>query len=209
MRRLCLNGLLASVLCAAAASVFAAEDTAPSDLSAEATAIRASAEKYVASYNRRDSRTMAFMWSPDAVYMDPSTGERISGRDAIAQHFDYIFAGSEDAKLTTTLDSIEFVSPNVAIVKGNAQVSYQQYPEEQSVYSVVLVKQGGQWLMDRITEEPLPAPPPSHYNLSANGRAAGRRVAAGGFTADPAAVSAGVSSAAGRMRRRPHRAGVE
>ena len=97
-------------------------------MSADEAAIRANAEKYVEAYNRRDSKTMASMWSPDAVYMDPTTGEGVVGRDAIAKQFDYVFAGSEDAKLAVTIDSIEFVSPNVAIEKGTADVTYSINP---------------------------------------------------------------------------------
>ena len=72
---------------------------AQADQAADEAAIRANGEKYVEAYNRRDSKTMADMWSPEAVYMDPTTGEGVVGREAIAKQFDYAFAGSEDAKL--------------------------------------------------------------------------------------------------------------
>jgi uncharacterized protein (TIGR02246 family) len=137
-----------------AARLYAADDEA---------AIRANADKYVESYNRRDSRTMAAMWSPDAVYMDPTTGERIVGRDAIAKHFDDMLAGSEDAKLVVTIDSIDFVSPNVAIEKGTALVTYSDFPPEETTYSAVHVKRDGKWLLDRVSEEEVPAAPPSHH----------------------------------------------
>jgi uncharacterized protein (TIGR02246 family) len=93
------------------------------DREAEEAAIRALAEKYVESYNRRDSKTMASLWSPEAIYMDPNTGEGVVGRDAIAKQFDYAFAGSEDAKLRVDIASIDFLSPNVAIEKGRGQPS--------------------------------------------------------------------------------------
>ena len=96
--------------------------------SPDEAAIRANCDKYVESYNRRDSRTMAAMWSPDAVYMDPTTDERFVGRDDIAKFFDDVFAGMEDAELAVTIDSIDFVSPNVAIEKGTAVVSYSRLP---------------------------------------------------------------------------------
>jgi uncharacterized protein (TIGR02246 family) len=146
-----------------AARVSAADDTAPADLSTDEAAIRANCDKYVESYNRRDSRTMAAMWSPDAVYMDPDTDERIVGREEIAKFFDNIFAGMEDADLKVTIDSIDFVSPNVAIEKGAAVVSYSAHDPEKTTYSAVHVKRDGQWLLDRVTEEEVPAPPPSHY----------------------------------------------
>ena len=148
--------LMTSALCAA-------DDTAPADLSAEEAAIRSNADKYVASYNRRDSRTMASMWSPDAVYLDPSSGERIVGRGAIAEHFDDMVAGSEDAKLAVTIGSIDFVSPNVALEKGTALVTYSKLPPEETTYSAVHVKRDGQWYLDRVSEEEVEAPPPSHY----------------------------------------------
>jgi len=107
---------------------------------------------------------MAGMWSPDAVYMEPDSDERFVGRDAIAKHFDDMLAGSEDAKLAVTIDSIDFVSPNVAIEKGTALVTYANFPPEETTYSAVHVKRDGQWLLDRVSEEEVAAPPPSHYD---------------------------------------------
>jgi uncharacterized protein (TIGR02246 family) len=144
----------------------ATTETAPPagvDVAAEEAAIRANAGKYVESYNRRDSKTMAAMWSPEAVYMDPTTGEGVIGREAIAKQFDYAFAGSEDAKLEVDIDSIDFLSPNVAIEKGRAVVTYSEHPPEITDYTAVHVKRDGQWLIDRVSEVEVPAPPPSHY----------------------------------------------
>ena len=94
------------------------------DQAADEATIRANAAKYVESYNRRDSKTMASMWSPEAVYIDDETGEKAVGHDAIAKQLDHEFAGAEDAKLTIHIDSIDFVSPNVAVEKGSAEVTY-------------------------------------------------------------------------------------
>jgi uncharacterized protein (TIGR02246 family) len=133
------------------------------DQAADEAAIRQNVEKYVEAYNRRDARTMASMWSPDAVYMDPTTGEGIVGREAIAKQFDEVFAGSEDAKLAVTVDSIEFVSPNVAVEKGFAEVTYSEFDPEKTAYTAVHVKRDGQWLIDRVSEEEVQPPPPSNY----------------------------------------------
>jgi uncharacterized protein (TIGR02246 family) len=125
--------------------------------------IRENASKYVEAYNRRDSRTMAEMWSPDAVYMDPTTNVRIVGRDAIAEHFQSVLAGSEAAKLAIMIDSVDFVSPNVAIEKGSAVVTHANNPAEKTFYSAVHVKRDGQWFIDRVSEEGERAPRPSNY----------------------------------------------
>jgi uncharacterized protein (TIGR02246 family) len=139
------------------------ESIAPS---ADEAAIRENAAKYVEAYNRRDSKTMASMWSPDAVYIDDSTGDRYVGRDEIAKHFDYLFAGAEDAELSISVNEIDFVSPNVAVEQGSAHVEYGEGEPEDTNYSAVHVKRDGQWLLDRVSEEevaPPPEPPPSHY----------------------------------------------
>lgn len=136
---------------------------AEADATADEEAIRKCVAKYVEAYNRRDSKTMASCWSPEAVYMDPETGEGIVGQDAIAKHFDYQFAGAEDAKLVVVIDSIEFVSPNVALEKGNATVSYSEFPDEESTYTAVHVRRDGKWMLDRVSEAATPEPPHSNY----------------------------------------------
>ena len=145
------------------AAYFAFGVGARADQAADEATIRANGEKYVEAYNRRDSKTMAEMWSPEAVYMDPTTGEGVVGREAIAKQFDYAFAGSEDAKLALSIDSIEFVSPNVAIEKGTADVTYTDFPAEKTSYTAVHVKRDGQWLIDRVSEVEVSPPPPSNY----------------------------------------------
>src|SRR6476620_33886 len=133
------------------------------DQSRDEAAIRANCEKYVESYNRRDSKTMASMWSPEAVYIDDETGEKAVGHDAIARQLDHEFAGSEDAKLTIHIDSIDFLSPNVAVEKGTAEVTYGKRPTEKSAYTAVHVKRDSKWMLDRVSEIEEPTPPPSNY----------------------------------------------
>jgi uncharacterized protein (TIGR02246 family) len=130
---------------------------------ADEAAIRANCDNYTEAYNRRDSPTMASMWSPDAVYIDPANGAQFVGREAIAEHFADIFAGAEDAKLAVTIDSVEFVSPNVAVEKGAATVTYSDFPTVESSYTAVHVRREGKWYLDRVSEEETPPPPPSHY----------------------------------------------
>jgi uncharacterized protein (TIGR02246 family) len=140
------------------------------DQAADEATIRANAAKYVESYNRRDSKTMASMWSPDAIYTDESTGERAVGRAAIQKQLDHTFAGAEDAKLKINIDSIDFISPNVAVEKGSAEITYAKHPAEKSEYTAVHVKRDGSWMLDRVTDvddddkdKKPPEPPPSNF----------------------------------------------
>jgi uncharacterized protein (TIGR02246 family) len=125
--------------------------------------IRANAEAYVAAYNNHDAKAVAAMWSPDAVYMDPSTGEAAVGQEDIENAFTDILAGLGQAKLEVEVNSVEFVSPNVAIENGTVRIVRPDAEPEVSNYTAVNVKRDGKWLLDRVSEEEPPAPPPSSY----------------------------------------------
>src|SRR4051812_29219345 len=141
----------------------AAAAPAVADQATDEATIRGNAAKYVESYNRRDSKMLASMWSPEAVYIDDETGEKAIGHDAIAKQLDHEFAGAEDAKLTVHIDSVDFLSPNVAVEKGSAEVTYGKRPTEKSKYTAVHMKRDGKWLLDRVSEVDEPTPPPSNY----------------------------------------------
>jgi uncharacterized protein (TIGR02246 family) len=152
-------GVLVFVLSLGAANAHA-------DQAADEAAIRKNAEAYVAAYNKHDAKALAAMWSPDAVYLDPSTGETAVGREEIEKAFAETLAESKEAKLEVTVESVQFVSPNVAIETGSVRILRPDEEPEQSGYSAVNVKQGGAWLLDRVTETtPSPAPPSNYENL--------------------------------------------
>jgi uncharacterized protein (TIGR02246 family) len=136
---------------------------AAADQAADEATIRANAAKYVEAYNRRDAKAMASMWSPEAVYMSPATGEEVVGRDAIAKQIEDSFASAEDGKLSVHINSIDFVSPNVAVEKGTSEVTYSKSKPDKTDYTAVHVRRDGKWQLDRISEVDVPAPPPSNY----------------------------------------------
>ena len=125
--------------------------------------IRKNAEAYVVAYNKRDTKALAAMWSPEAIYMDPSTGQAAVGQDEIEKLFAATLADSGNARLEVEVKSIDFVSPNVAIENGTARVIRPNEEPELTSYMAVNVKRDGKWLLDRISEEEPPAPPPSNY----------------------------------------------
>src|SRR5687767_5951862 len=92
------------------------------DQAEDETAIRKSADSYVNAFNDRDAKALAAHWSPGAVYQNPLTDEEVTGRDAIEKQFAAIFADLKDAKLEATIESVQFVSPNVAVEHGTARV---------------------------------------------------------------------------------------
>ncbi len=123
---------------------------------ADEAAIRQAVDAYTAAFNKGDAKALAALWSPEAVYTNPDNGEQAVGRDAIEKQFARIFATAKGSKLEAKTDSIQFVSPNVAIENGAAKVLQAQGEPEESEYSAVYIKRDGKWLLDRVTEE---APP--------------------------------------------------
>src|SRR5918994_7981426 len=89
---------------------------------ADEAAIRKNAEAYVAAYNQHDAKALAAMWSPDAVYLDPSTGDEAVGQQEIEKAFAETLAEFKDAKLEVNVESVRFVSPNVAVENGTVRI---------------------------------------------------------------------------------------
>ena len=142
---------LVVLLCFATASKLRA------DQAADEAAIRKNADAYVAAYNNHDAKTLATFWSPDAVYVNPETGDEAVGHDAIADQFAAILANLGDAKLAVDVKSIVFLSPTVAMERGTARVVNKSEKEPKNTdYTAIHVKRDGKWLLDRVSEEESP-----------------------------------------------------
>ncbi len=133
---------------------------APDD---ERTAIEAAITAYVDAFNSQDAKTLADFWSPEGVYTSRLSGEQIVGRDALQAEFAALFDEIADAKLEVATQSIDFVSPNVALEVGQATVIRPDHEPAKSSYQVVYVKRDDKWLIDRISEKDELPPAPSHY----------------------------------------------
>ena len=141
-----------------ASAVWAEDDRQAAD----EAAIRKAVESYVAAFNQGDAKALAAMWSPEAVYTNPLSGEQVVGREAIEKQFAAIFADAKGAKLEAKTDSIQFISPSVAVEHGTAKVITAEQTPEETEYTAIYVKRDAQWLLDRVTEEEVVITP-SHY----------------------------------------------
>jgi uncharacterized protein (TIGR02246 family) len=134
-------------------SVAAAIGADESSQTPDEAAIRQMAASYAEAFNRHDFHAVADHWSPDAVYLNRSTGEEIVGRDAIANQFEALFKEQPELKLEVTVASVQFVSPNVAIEQGITKLLAPNAEPEEIEYSAVNVKRDGKWLLDRVTDK--------------------------------------------------------
>lgn len=124
--------------------------------------IRKAVETYVTAFNQGDAKALAAMWSPEAVYINPLSGDEVVGREAIEKQFAAMFAETKDAKLAATTDSVQFISPGVAVEHGTAKLVKADQTLEESQTTSIFIKRDGRWLLDRVTEEPI-VEPISHY----------------------------------------------
>lgn len=125
--------------------------------------IRKTVEAYVAAFNKADAKALAAMWSPEAVYTNPLNGDLLIGREAIEKQFAANFAEIKELKLEATTDSVQLISPGVAVEHGSAKLLQGDQTIEESKTTSIFVKRDGVWLLDRVTEEAV-VEPVSHYD---------------------------------------------
>ncbi|NIP86091.1 MAG: SgcJ/EcaC family oxidoreductase [Planctomycetales bacterium] len=125
-------------------------------------AISQAVTSYVEAFNAADAAKLAALWSPEGIYTSRTSGEEIQGREALEEEFEAIFADGEPRELKVATESIEFVSPNVALERGTAIVSGPGDATSETRYRVIYVRRDGQWLIDRVTEDEV-VPQVSHY----------------------------------------------
>ncbi len=128
----------------------------PARFAEEEKALRETIAGYVAAFNARDAETTASYWSPDGVYVDKTTGFRVEGRDAMIAGLTGIFSDETGRQLIVDTESIQFISPNVALERGIATVVFDDDTTEVTSYRGIYVEQDGKWLIDRMTEDEPP-----------------------------------------------------
>ena len=138
------------------AAQVAGQEEPSSSMANERLDIERAIQSYVAAFNSQDAKAMAQHWSPEGVYISKLTGERVVGRNAIAAALAQSFAAEAKRRLKVSTESIEFISPNVALEHGTATVEYPDESTLETAYRGIYVRRDGKWLTDRITEDKSP-----------------------------------------------------
>ena len=133
------------------------EGEASSVTDPELEAIRSASARYVEAYNGRDAAGLAALWSDQAVYVVPDTGEELKGREAIREMFESLFVPDYAAKLSVEVESIRMITREVASETGLASVVDGEGIST-SRYTAIYVKQGDQWLLDSIHDTEIAVP---------------------------------------------------
>jgi uncharacterized protein (TIGR02246 family) len=146
---------LAIVLCGAVQASIA-DDAKP--VSPDEAAIHKAIDSYIAAFNRGDAQAMAQHYSEQGSYVDPITGDRLVGREAIAKGMTSLFAEGAKPKLSVEVDSVRLLDDKVAVEEGTAAVVREDEAPELSTYLAIHVKKDGKWSLDSVRETMLPEP---------------------------------------------------
>jgi uncharacterized protein (TIGR02246 family) len=159
------RALFCAALMTSAINVVVAQESQNASSAADEQQIRKGVAAYVEAFNKHDAKALAEFWAPEAVYQNRSTGEQVTGRAAIADQFAATFKAQPDLKLQVNVESVQFVSPNVAVERGQAKLLSPGAEPEEVAYSAVDVKRDGKWLIDRVTDTAKEVVPSNYEQL--------------------------------------------
>jgi uncharacterized protein (TIGR02246 family) len=117
--------------------------------------IRKGVVDFVTQYNAHKAGEVAALFADDArmVFQD---GTEVNGRDEIKASFAETFAASPDLSISVVVDSIRFLTPDVAVEEGFTNL----FPDGDTLtsrgrYTVLHLKRDGRWAMQsvRVVEE--------------------------------------------------------
>jgi uncharacterized protein (TIGR02246 family) len=115
-------------------------------------AIRAVGDAFARSFTAGDAKSVAAMFSEDGELIDEN-GERAQGRRAIEELYTGLFQSRPRSTIDIAIESLRFLSPDVAKEEGHTQVKSAGEPATLRRYTVLYVKQDGRWLYSSVREE--------------------------------------------------------
>lgn len=137
--------LTAALAIAGLAPVAIAQDAAKP--TADEQAIHDSAVKFVDAYNAKNAAAIAELFLPKAR-VEEADGTIVEGRDAIQAAFAAVFEEEPSAAISVTMDSLTFLTPEVAVELGTTE----SFPDgdtltSRSKYLAAHLKKDGKWGM--------------------------------------------------------------
>jgi uncharacterized protein (TIGR02246 family) len=139
----------------AAAAVAQQPGGSGTNLGPDEQQIRRAVVAFVEQYNAHKPSELAALFAPDArmVFAD---GSEVNGGEEIKQSFEEAFEANPKAAVSVVVDSIRFLTPDVAVEEGETTL----FPDGETLasrgrYTVLHLKKNGRWLMQsvRVVEE--------------------------------------------------------
>lgn len=126
-------------------------------VSADETAIRASAESFSKLYNEHDSKGLAALFAPQAEVIDENE-QVVKGREAIEQAFADVFKANPKSSMQIDIESVRILTPQLAIEEGTVlSKNSSDDPETETTYVAIHVKGDGKWLLACVRNWAVPS----------------------------------------------------
>jgi len=110
-------------------------------------AIRATATAFDTALNTGNAKQAAMLFMEDGSFTSPG-GNAAAGRAQIEKIFGGALAGPlKGSTHTTTLRTIHFVTPDVAVADGEVTLARPNVPTAKAFLTQVQVRRGGRWLL--------------------------------------------------------------
>ena len=120
----------------------------------DSAAIKKSVQSFVDAFEKGDAKALAAHWTENGEYI-ADDGTHLRSRAAIEKEYAGLFAKRKgNAKITIEVDSIRFPSRDTAIEEGYFKVHGDKDGGHTSKYTVLHVREAGQWLMAVVREWP-------------------------------------------------------
>jgi uncharacterized protein (TIGR02246 family) len=131
------------------------------ETSAEENSLTNNAKAFVDAFEKGDAKAVAAFWAEDGDYVDVN-GRHLQGRPSIENAFKDFFTENKGLKLRIDVNSVRFVTPDIAIEDGiTSVIPPDGTPPSQARYTNVHVKKDGQWVLQSVREAPYT--PPGNY----------------------------------------------
>jgi uncharacterized protein (TIGR02246 family) len=124
---------------------------------ADRAALAKTVQSFIAAFERGDAKAVAAHWTTDGEYI-ADDGTTLRGRAAIEKSYTELFGKDAKHKVEIEVDTVRFPSKDTAIEEGHFRVRRGKAEDHaRSRYTVLHVREGGNWLMAVVREWPVEA----------------------------------------------------
>jgi uncharacterized protein (TIGR02246 family) len=148
------GGVLVALVASLTTQFLSADDSKETKRPDDESAVRKASADFIEAVEKGDAKAVAASWTEEGEYVGED-GTTLRGRKAIETAYTKAFAKKKNVKVEINIESIRFPSKDTAIEEGYAK-SYKggsDFPTT-SRYSVLHVREGGNWLMALLREWP-------------------------------------------------------
>lgn len=129
------------------------------------TTIRSAVQVLQEAYNQQDGTKLSTLWTSDATYNNPVTGDFAEGREAIEKLFKEKFSQDKKRHLEITIKDIEFSNADEALERGIMKVTSSDQTTQQAAFQLRFAKENGKWLISDFNEIELKNAPSNFEKL--------------------------------------------